>query len=129
MTNLKSGFSLKSLVVLFVVIASAVAFSSCKDDKDKDEPSGSNSLVGTWYFSGDGGLDYNDVFSFKSNGTVTYSYYEESVTGKYTYDAGAGYVTLAWNDPEWGTERISVRFISENIVVFGGGDYGQYTRR
>lgn len=128
MSNLKLNFNFKSLLILLVVVATAVSFSSCKDDKDEPK-GGSTTLVGNWYFSGDGSLDYNDTFSFKSNGTVTYTYYDETATGKYTYDATAGYITIVWNDPDWGTERMPVRFLSDNVIDIDGGNYGQYTRK
>lgn len=83
--NIKKYFCI--IITLVVLLGSTIAISSCsKDDNDVS----SNSIVGTWscnnhYYGG------SDTFTFKSNGTYTWSYrgtadWFNNETGNYAYD-------------------------------------------
>ena len=126
MENLKRSINLKKLLILFTVIASAVSFSSCKDDKDEPD-SGSSALVGNWYFTEDGDIDYDDTFSFKSNGSVTYTIGDELVTGKFSFDEKAQIITFFWEDEDWETERMECYFINKDKIYIDW--YGIYIKK
>ena len=123
--NCFSKSSIRNLFFLMIVLTTALLSTSCSDDKDK---SSIFFLTGTWYFSGDDELDKDDVFIFNSNGSVTYRYYDETLSGKFEYDEESGDLEIYWfGDGEH--ESLDVEFIRQNVIYIHGGDYGQYTRK
>lgn len=129
MNNLKKYLPSYSALLIVLALMSAMVFTSCSKDDDSDEPgnqAGSNELVGTWYFSDDGGdIDYNDYFIFNSNGTGTYHYDdEESDDFSYTYDSKTNVLSL--NYKHWESERMVITWFGKNAI---DTDYGRYVRK
>lgn len=61
--------SLRYLMMLACVMTLGLAATSCGDDEDDDEPSGSSSIVGKWVFEGNVDGDYvTTTLEFLSNG-------------------------------------------------------------
>ena len=121
--------TLFKLVLLLTVFFSATIVSSCKDD-DKDSPSsGSSELVGTWYFVDDGAVvDYEDFFTFKSNGSGSYNYDNDPLNSDdftYTYNAQTKVLTL--NFKHWESETCRVEWLGRDAIDIDG--YGTYIRK
>lgn len=128
MDLIKTSCTLKSSLLLLVMSISIISFNSCKDD---DEPNqGNNELVGEWYFYDDyyDEIDFEDYFTFRSNGTGYYNYDndpENSDSFTYTYDSDTKILTL--NYKNWDKERIRLTWMGKDKVDFD--DYGIYIRK
>lgn len=73
---MKQAYKLFS--ILFLMMAFAIPFTSCSDDKD-DEPADpathDQELIGTWKYSFQGA---SDKITFRNNGTGRWEFYESS---------------------------------------------------
>lgn len=111
-----------------VVFAASTALSSCKDDKD--EPKGGSELVGTWYWYDDDydEIDYDDYFTFKSDGTFFASLEGDGDLGRYTYDSKTGILVLNWSEGYVERGRITIK---NNILDLDDDEfgYGIYIRK
>ena len=93
-------FRLIGMALLAVVMC--VNLASCSSDDDEEETSSEYKLLlGTWERSGydtsNGGFNWSDTYSFKSNNTYSYRHTEANETddysGKFTYDADTHKIT------------------------------------
>lgn len=110
-------------ILILAVISVSTVISSCKNDKD--EPSyGSQSLVGTWYFIYDGDIDYEDSFTFKSDGKFTYLYETDRISGRYSFDSKKESITFLVDGEE---ESCDLYFITNNLIDIE--DFGTYIRK
>lgn len=127
----KNFFSKFRLMMLLVLFATTAVFSSC-DDKNKDDDSSNSELVGTWYCQEDGYTDYDDSFTFKSDGTFKYRYEDdydyEYVSGNYAYDSRHEILTLEYKeDGEWESWDLDIYFYSKNKIEIE--EFGTYVRK
>ncbi len=98
----------KISTLLLVIFTMSVIATSCSKDKE-DEPNGSDSaLVGTWVAEG---YDYKDdeswreIFTFKSNGTGSYTW---------IYDGDRDYETFSWT----ATDRTVTMFFGDERETY-----------
>lgn len=98
---------MKKYLYLLIFLAIPALFTSCGDDKDKnEEPEGQNaSIVGKWY--AEGGYKETDILELNANGTFTFTanLIDEicKSTGAYIYDEKINTLTFytSWtNDPD-----------------------------
>lgn len=95
---------LKLLAVLWTAAIMSVAFTSCSKDDDDDKDDKEESLIiGTWRDSSDEGWD---EFTFKKDGSFSWTFYEEgkgpadTEIGTYTYNHPALKLTFEEGDIE-----------------------------
>lgn len=107
----------KCLFALFLMFATSVVFSSCKND---DEPDGGN-IVGKWYWYDDeeDSIDYSDWIEFKADGTLINSYGETM-----TYKVSGNTITFTEvYEGETDTWTETFRWIDDNTVEIDGSIY------
>lgn len=89
--------------IALLAILMSVNFTSCSSDDEATEETSSEYklLLGTWERSGydtsNGGFNWSDTYSFKSNNTYSYRHTEaneiDDYSGKFTYDADTHKIT------------------------------------
>lgn len=93
-------FRLIGIAIMAILIS--VNFASCSSNDDEEETSSEYKLLlGTWERSGydtsNGGFNWSDTYSFKSNNTYSYRHTEaneiDDYSGKFTYDADTHKIT------------------------------------
>lgn len=114
-----------NVMLLIVMLTSVMTCVSCsKDDEPKaDGTQTSNKLVGTWYFYDYEGMDYDDYFIFRSNGTGFFGLDEEDFI--YEYDSKTNMLKLQFEG--WDVERYYVEWLGNNKIDIDG--YGTYVRK
>lgn len=94
--------SLSILSLLFGLFVCVTLFSACGGDDDKDTPSSTNPLVGTWYVENESkGYRYYTELTFNADYTCTWWRYRyegdsknliDSKTGTYKIDGNRYYI-------------------------------------
>lgn len=124
MKKLRKNFFTNGILLL-VAVMGLMCCASCSKDDEPDQPTSSkNELVGTWYFSGDGSVDQQDCFKFKSNGTGTWYYYGDIDDFTYTYDSNSKILILKFWDGD--TDVVEVEWLGNNTIILG--NEGMYIR-
>lgn len=114
----------KTILFFMMLMFSAITFSCSSDDDSSDNNEVYQKLVGKWYFQDPDvyGYDYNNSFTFSSDGNVTYRYWIgtgndfESETG--SFNVSGDILTMTY--PE-GVELVFVQkvvFVSDSEVQF-----------
>lgn len=116
---------MKRTILFFMVLTfSAVTFSCSGDDDSSYNNEVYQKLIGKWYFQDPDidGYDYNNSFTFSSNGNVTYRYWigigDEFESEIGSFSVNGDILTMIY--PE-GVELVFVQrvvFLSENKVQF-----------
>ena len=126
---------LSILSLLFGLFVCVTVFCACGGDGDKDAPSSTNPIVGTWYIENESkGYKYYTEITYNADNTCTWSRYRyegdtknliDSKTGTYKIDGNQLSILYKGSDKPWSTTFT----ISGNIMTTTEGGGSTWTRK